>query len=593
MLLGLFLGSPFTLPASVVSADSGSGGAPVTPTMLPATQAATYVGTPTEWRFVFTGETPFVHPIWSIVSGSLPEGMTFLYPASGATADRMVAKISGTPRFYGVYPIVLRADPGYIGGQVEKSYSLGINPMDVPPTVLPTARAGVSYGFSIPVVGGMGPYVWTMDSGELPQGMSFSSSGFLSGTPVFASGTTFTVMARDMGGRTASRQFSLTVDPDQALAISTLSVPTGSVGQGFSTTFSGLGGTAPYRWDLGGGPFPPGLTLTAAGRLYGTFTTAGTYRFTLKLTDAFNRTVTQAYTMVVGGTGSTGASTLVIGASSLPAGTVGTWYGYNVGISGGTAPYAWTVTGGSVPSGLTFEAGSLYGTPTAAGTYTFTIRAADASSASVSQTVTVTVNGATSTGSTGAGTSAGTGTGTSSGTGTGATATAETEIRVRNLDRLGLSINSLVKLPDDGNPVTQEDTAVYFIGNDGRRHAFPNGNVFFTWYANFNDVRVVSAATLASIPLGRNVTYRSGVRMVKFTTDARVYAVSTGRVLRPIGSEDVARALYGASWNRQIDDIADTFYTDYNFGTEIRVSTDFGVASIRDAVMSISDTLGT
>lgn len=120
--------------------------------------------------------------------------------------------------------------------------------------------------------------------------------------------------------------------------------------------------------------------------------------------------------------------------------------------------------------------------------------------------------------------------------------------------------------------------AVYYVGADGRRHAFPNSRVFFTWYENFDDVVAVTAEELAAIPLGQNVRYRPGVRMVKFTTDPKVYAVAGGGVLRWITTEEIARALYGDDWNAKIDDIPDTFYTDYAFGNEVASMDEYDIA---------------
>lgn len=132
--------------------------------------------------------------------------------------------------------------------------------------------------------------------------------------------------------------------------------------------------------------------------------------------------------------------------------------------------------------------------------------------------------------------------------------------------------------------------AVYYIGADGKRHAFPNSKIFFTWYANFNEVETITPAAMSAYPLGKNVKYRPGVRMVKFTTLNNVYAVSkTG--LRWVTSESIATALYGADWNTKIDDIPDTFYGDYAFGlditdvTQYNVQTELSGAATIDAVL--------
>ena len=139
--------------------------------------------------------------------------------------------------------------------------------------------------------------------------------------------------------------------------------------------------------------------------------------------------------------------------------------------------------------------------------------------------------------------------------------------------------HALVKLPDDGDANTQTDSAVYYIGSDGQRHAFPNDKVYFSWYSNFNGIQIMDESQLASIPLGKNVTYKPGVKMVKFTTNSKVYAVSRNGVLRWITSESIATSLYGSNWTQRIDDISDAFFINYQFGTDINSASDYDPAA--------------
>ncbi len=159
---------------------------------------------------------------------------------------------------------------------------------------------------------------------------------------------------------------------------------------------------------------------------------------------------------------------------------------------------------------------------------------------------------------------------------------------LKNLATIGISINTLVKLQDDGDPTTQEDTAVYYIGADGKRHAFPNSRVFFTWYSDFSGVQVITEDKLASIPLGVNVTYRPGVKMVKFTTDPKVYVVALGGVLRWVQTEDLAADYYGVNWNQMIDDISDGFHSDYQNGDPVAKVGDYSPSAQTAAAINIS-----
>ncbi len=162
---------------------------------------------------------------------------------------------------------------------------------------------------------------------------------------------------------------------------------------------------------------------------------------------------------------------------------------------------------------------------------------------------------------------------------------------LNNLALMNLPVNSLVKLQDDGNGTTQEDSAVYYIGSDGKRHAFPNSKIYFTWYKDFSDVRIISLDQLASIPLGTNVRYKPGSRMVKFTTDPKVYAIDVNGILRWVKTEAVAKALYGDNWNTFIDDLSDAFFGNYKFGQDINSSSEFDLESIKLSQPTISANL--
>jgi Listeria-Bacteroides repeat domain (List_Bact_rpt). len=111
--------------------------------------------------------------------------------------------------------------------------------------------------------------------------------------------------------------------------------------------------------------------------------------------------------------------------------------------------------------------------------------------------------------------------------------------------------------------------AVYYCGNDGKRYVFVNEKAYFSWYPDFSTVKTISDETLALIPLGGNVTYRPGSRMVKIQSDRKVYAVARGGTLRWIMTEAIAARLYGANWNKMIDDVSDAFFVNYVLGAPI------------------------
>lgn len=117
--------------------------------------------------------------------------------------------------------------------------------------------------------------------------------------------------------------------------------------------------------------------------------------------------------------------------------------------------------------------------------------------------------------------------------------------------------------------------AVYYCGDDGRRYVFPNEKTYFTWYTDFSSVSTIQDAELASLSIGGNVTYRPGVKLVKITTDPRVYVVSANGALRWIQTEEIARSIYGTNWSTRVDDISDAFFTNYHIGVPIATAGEY------------------
>ncbi|MBT4857094.1 hypothetical protein HON52_02805 [Candidatus Uhrbacteria bacterium] len=122
----------------------------------------------------------------------------------------------------------------------------------------------------------------------------------------------------------------------------------------------------------------------------------------------------------------------------------------------------------------------------------------------------------------------------------------------------------LVKtLCDDGAEMNDPCRAVYYVDQDGLRHAFPNEQVFYSWSASFDDVVSVTGEYMASLPLGQVVTYHPESQMIKFPSSPIVYAVDVGRELIKINDEYSAELLYGDDWSDEVHDVSDAFYSHY------------------------------
>jgi len=141
---------------------------------------------------------------------------------------------------------------------------------------------------------------------------------------------------------------------------------------------------------------------------------------------------------------------------------------------------------------------------------------------------------------------------------------------------------------DSGTLIKASGPAVYYLASNGKRYVFPNENTYKSWYSDFSSVKTISDAELASYQIGGNVTYRPGSKMVKITSDPKVYAIDASGKLRLIVSETVAVSLYGANWAKMVEDIPDAFFINYTIGQSIYSLSDFNPTNARTTASSIN-----
>jgi hypothetical protein len=120
-----------------------------------------------------------------------------------------------------------------------------------------------------------------------------------------------------------------------------------------------------------------------------------------------------------------------------------------------------------------------------------------------------------------------------------------------------------------GDLIKASGPAVYYYAADGKRYVFPNEKTYFSWFSDFSMVKTISDSELAAIMIGGNVTVRPGTKLVKITTDPKVYAVGGCGTLHWIESESIAKALYGDAWGSRVIDVPDSFFVNYTVGSSV------------------------
>jgi Putative Ig domain len=262
----------------------------------------------------------------------------------------------------------------------------------------PTGVVGKPYpnfAFKIKEGGGCPPYTFHLQSGTFPPGLSLSTdTGAVTGTPTQAGSFSFWLEALDSsypgncnidpsgqnkpGCATdpwppCRTQREFTIKVDAALSIDQQSLGATLVNAPYNVQLTASGGGT-QTWSLDSGALPLGIFLSPTGLLSGTPTVVGSYPFVVKVVDNNLRSDTETLTLTVV------APLTATAPTPLPKAEVSRAFVLSPIAAGGTAPYVWALTQGTLPLGLALDAatGKIAGIPTAAGQTSLVLTVTDA-----------------------------------------------------------------------------------------------------------------------------------------------------------------------------------------------------------------------
>ncbi len=316
----------------------------------------------------FTGQGGMPPYTYSLASGSLPTGLTL----------NLNGTLSGTPTASGIYPVTIRiGDSNQQSSQADVLLNINSGAFSINNTSAPDGIVNTTYTFALTTSSGTAPNSFTVLSGALPNGLILNANGTITGTPTTAGTYQLTIRATDAAAATAQLPLLIRI-LSSTLTLSQSGLANGQLNQPYTSTLTATGGASPYAFNIVTGTLPPGLTLSSNGNISGTPTTAGIYQISYRVLDANQKSVETTLPLFITG-GGIGLTTL-----TLPSGRPNQIYSTMIQASGGTSPYSFQLTNGSLPTGLTLSsAGLLSGSLTQASNGAFTVRITDAAGAAI------------------------------------------------------------------------------------------------------------------------------------------------------------------------------------------------------------------
>lgn len=335
-------------------------------------------------------------------TSALPEGLTF---------NETSGILSGTPSSTGLYKFTVVAKNTQ--GVASREFTLRVATFTTAPewntdVQLPDGSVGTTYGTTLSAIGNPNPTFQLQTGSAFPAGLSLDAvTGKISGAPVAAGDSAFTVLAKNSKGSTPRTFFIHVastpstnpggdVDPDPDAGTgpvgggstppsstdaapdwkSAADLPDGTQASAYSATVTAESTPAATYALAAGSTLPTGLNLNkTSGVISGTPTVYGSFSFKIIAKNAQGSAARTFILVIERQRTSPTWST----AASLHDGEQGTAYAADTNAAGYPAPSYTVASGSDLPDGLSLnnDTGMISGTPTVYGSFMFAITAAN------------------------------------------------------------------------------------------------------------------------------------------------------------------------------------------------------------------------
>lgn len=300
---------------------------------------------------------------WAILSGNLPEGIEF----------QNTGILIGTP-LTDIESDLLFQVVDDTNNNDHKTLNLTIlgGPLTVQTVSLQEGSVGIEFYQQLEATGGIHPYSWSIQSGELPEGISLSPEGILSGTPTNPEIKEIEIKVTDSNQDVDLRSYVFIINAD-SLMIITQSLDVGILTQGYNFQLQAIGGISPYHWRIIAGNLPQNLELSDGGVISGVPEEIGIFPFEVEVFDDQQHSGTKDFHLDVI------EEEIEIITTSLPEATVGISYETSLEADGGVTPYLWSIFSGGLPNNLQLNGntGVISGTPTESGSFSVAFKVID------------------------------------------------------------------------------------------------------------------------------------------------------------------------------------------------------------------------